>query len=66
MEGVRGGMGERPKMRAIFAKFQLLSEIQSLSHKLLVRQTFNHHQCDWHAHKPTCGDFQVILSSSFW
>ena len=45
-------------------QISLLSEIQTLSHKLLVRQTFNHHHCDWHAQKPICKDFQVILSSS--
>ena len=26
-EGVRGGMGEKPKMRVIFAKFPLFSKI---------------------------------------
>ena len=29
MEGVRGGMGEKPKIRANFAKFLLLSKIQT-------------------------------------
>ena len=38
-EGVRGGMWENPYMRVIFAKFLLLSKIQTLSHKLLDRQT---------------------------
>ena len=28
--------------------------------------TSNHHHCDLHAQKPTCRDFQVILSSSSW
>ena len=37
-----------------------------LSHKLLVRQTSNHHHCNWHAQKPICRDFQVISSSSSW
>ena len=32
-------MGEKPKMRVIFAKFPLLSKAQTLSHKPLVRQT---------------------------
>ena len=39
-------------MRVIFAKFPLLSKIKTLSHKLLVRQTSNHHHCNWHAQKP--------------
>ena len=51
-------------MRVIFEKFQLLSKIQTLSHKLLPRQTPNHHHCNWHAPKPLCKDFKVILSSS--
>ena len=53
-------------MRAIFAKFPLLSKIQTLSHKLLVRQTSNHHYCNQHDQKPICRDFQVISSSSSW
>ena len=59
-------MGEKPKMGVTFAKFLLLSKIQTLSHKLLVRQTSYHHNCKWHAKKPRCWDFQVILSSSSW
>ena len=35
-EGKGKGYGERPKMRVVFAKFLLLSKIQTLSHKLLV------------------------------
>ena len=50
-------------MRVIFAKFLLLSKIQTLSHKPLVRQTSNNHHCNWHAQKPSCRDFQVMLSS---
>ena len=53
-------------MRVIFAKFTLLSMIQTFSHKLLVRQTSNHHHCNWHAQKSTSMDFEVILSSSSW
>ena len=46
-EGVRGGIGEKPKMRVFFfQKFLLFSEIQTLSQKLLVRQTSNYHRCD--------------------
>ena len=30
-EMVKGGMGEKPKMRVIFAKFPLLSKIQTIS-----------------------------------
>ena len=66
-EGVRGGMVGEAKMRWFFAKFPwILSRIQTLSHKLLVRQTSLHHHCDWHAQKPNCNDFQVISSSSSW
>ena len=36
-ERIRGGMGEKPKMSIIFAKFPLLSKIQTLSHKHLVK-----------------------------
>ena len=53
-------------MRVIFAKFPLLSKIQTLSHKHLVRQTSNHHYCNWHAQQPKCTHFQVILNSSSW
>ena len=51
-------------MRVIFAKLSLLSKIQTLSQKLLVRQTSNHHHCNWNAQKPIGKYFQVILSSS--
>ena len=63
---VRGAMGKKPKMRLIFAKFPLLSKIQNLSHNLLVRQTSNHQNCNWHAQKPLHRYFQVISSSSSW
>ena len=33
---------------------------------LLVRQTSNHHHCNWQTQKPICNDFQVISSSSSW
>ena len=42
-------MGEKPKMRVIFAKSPLFSKIQILYHKLLVRQTSNHQHCGWYA-----------------
>ena len=64
--GKRGGLGEKPKIRVIFAKSPLLSKIQTLSHKLLARQTSNHHHCNWHTQKPISRDFQVILSYSSW
>ena len=51
-------------MRVIFAKFPLFSKIQTLSHKLLVRKTSNHHHCNWHAQKPICRDLQVISSKN--
>ena len=65
-KGSEVGMGENPQMRVIFAKFPLLSKIQTLSHKLLVKQTSNHHHCNQHARKPICWDFQVLLSCSSW
>ena len=61
-KGQEGVWGEKPKMRVICAKFPLLSKIQTLSQKSLVRQTSNHHHCDWHAEKSTCRDFQAILA----
>ena len=57
-------MGQKPKMRVIFAKFPLLSNLPTLSHKLLVRQTSNHHHFNLHAQKPIKRDFQMISSSS--
>ena len=45
-------------------KFPLLSKIQTLSHKLLVRQTSNHHHCDKHALKAMqgpSGDFEQFF-----
>ena len=55
-------MGEKPKMRCVFfAKFPLLSKIQTISHKLLVIQTSNHHHWNWYAQKPAC----MGLSSDF-
>ena len=53
-------------MRVIFAKLPLLSKIWTLSDKLFINQTSNHHHCNWHAQEPICKDFQVILSSSSW
>ena len=61
----RGNMGRETQNEVFFAKFPLLSKIQTLSHKLLVRQTSNYHHCNWHAKEPICRDFQVILISSF-
>ena len=49
--GKRRYWGEAKNEVVFFAKFQLLSKIQTLSHKLLVRQTSNHHHCHWHAPK---------------
>ena len=53
-------MGEKPKMRVNFAKFPLLRKIQTLSHKLMVRQTSNHHHCNWHAQ-----NVYAMISSDF-
>ena len=48
-------------------QISLLSEIQTLSHKLLVRQTSSsHYHCDQYAQKLVCKNFQVILNSSSW
>ena len=58
--------GEAQNKVFFCAKFPLLSEIQTLFHKLLLRQTSNHQHCDCHAQKLICRDFQVILSSSSW
>ena len=57
-------MGGESQNEGHFCKFPLLSKIQTLSHKPLVRQTSNHCHCNQHAQKPTCRDFQMILSSS--
>ena len=62
-KGKRGYGGKGPKWGFFLQKFPLLSRIQTLSHKLLVRQTSNHHHCNQHAQKPISRDFQVILSS---
>ena len=59
-KGERGGIGRRSP------KFPLLSKIQTLFHKPLIRQTSNHHHCNWYAQKHICRDFQVILSRSSW
>ena len=37
MEGVRGGYGAEAQNEGYFAKFPLLSKIQALSHKRLVK-----------------------------
>ena len=57
---VREGYGGEGKNEVLFfvAKFPLLIKIQTLSHKLLVRQTSNHHHCNQHAQKHKCQDFQ--------
>ena len=60
------GKEAQNKVGLFFAKFPILSKIQTLYHKLLIKQTCNHHLCNWHAKKSRCGDFQVILSSSSW
>ena len=49
--------GQKPKMRVFFAKFPLLSMIQTFSYKPLVRQTSNYHHCYWHAQNPICREF---------
>ena len=43
-----------------FSKFILLIKVQTLSHKLFVRQTSNHHHCNWHAQKLYAGNFKQI------
>ena len=48
-------------MRVIFAKLPLLSKINTLSHKLLVRQTSNHHHCNCHAQKLSSNFEQFFL-----
>ena len=58
-----GGEGQN---KGYFAKHPILCKIQTLSHKMLVRQTSNHHHCNWYAQKPKVGDFQLMLSSSAW
>ena len=65
--GNRGNGGEA-QMRCFFffAKFPSLSKIQTLSHKLFIWQTSNHHCFNQHAQNPICRDFQVISSSSSW
>ena len=59
-------MGKKPKMRCLFVKFPLLSKIQTLSHKHLVRQTSNHHHCDQQVQIPIGRGIWVILSFSTW
>ena len=59
-EGVRGVWGEAQIEVVFFAKFPLLSKIQTLSYKLFIWQTSNHHHCDRYAQKPTGKDFQVF------
>ena len=66
---VRGKMGvwaETQNEVGFFAKLPLLSKIQTLSPKYLVRQTSNHHHCNWHTQKPMCRNFQVIWGNSSW
>ena len=65
MEGVRGRCVGRSLNEGFFCKVPF-SEIQTLSHKLLVRETSNCHHWNWHAQKPNCKNFQVILCSSSW
>ena len=57
---LRVGIGEKLKMRVIFANIPLFSKIQTSSHKFVVRQTSHDHHCDQHAPKPIHKDFQVI------
>ena len=64
--GKSGVWGAKPKLRYLFAKFPLLSKIQTWSQRMLVRHTSNHNHCDWHVQKPLCQDFQVILNNSSW
>ena len=66
LRGKRGYGGEVQNEDYFFPKFPLLSKIQILYHKLLVRQISNYHHCNWHVQKPICRDFQVILNSSSW
>ena len=41
--------GGEAKNEGYFCKFSIFSKIQTLSHKLLVRQTSIHYHCDQHA-----------------
>ena len=64
--GKSGVWGAKPKLRYLFAKFPLLSKIQTWSQRMVVRHTSNHNHCDWHVQKLLCQDFQVILNNSSW
>ena len=52
------GYGEEVQYEFFFCKFPVLSKMQTLSQKLLVRQTSNHHHCDKHCQKSKCKDFK--------
>ena len=52
-------------MRIIFAKFSLVSKIQTLFHKLLVRQISNHHHCNWHDQKTYIQGFSSNFEQFF-
>ena len=56
--GKKGVWGERTKMMVIFARFLLISKIQTLSHKFLVRQTYNHHIAVGMPKNPFAGIFK--------
>ena len=48
--------GGEAQNEGYICKSPLFNKIQTLSNKLLVRQTSNHHHCDQHAQKPMCKD----------
>ena len=59
--GKRGYRGEAPNT-GYFCKIPIIQQDTNFFSQT-VRQTSNHHHCDWHAKTPICRDFQVILSS---
>ena len=63
--GKRVYEGRSPKLGLFLQTSHYLARY-TLSHKLLVRQTSNHHHCNQHVQKPTCKKFHVMLSSSSW
>ena len=58
------GYGGEAKNKGYFHKIPIIQQDTNLSHKLLVRQTSNHHHCDQHAqnHKQVLSnDFEQFL-----
>ena len=64
MEGARGQYEGEAQNEGYFCKIPIIKQGTNFISQTFGQTSFNHHHCNWHAQKPICKDFKVILSRS--